>query len=444
MTRRIALLLALATLAAPGCVTVNNYGAPAASATPAAVGQAITGRVVGAPGMVAAGGGNVIVDNAGNILAPQAGVVGNNGGSVVGHNGGALVAPGYGLRAEAEVPIAGAIVELADALGRRIPGVGPATTGPDGRYALPGVPDGQAFVVQSHVNTAAGKPARLFSLARAAAGAEAELSVASTVVTTGVLAGPAADLTRFASAPFGQAVAAARTALAAGPTPDVASREAVMGAVGALLRQVPALRDAMDLVRRDMGMPPAAVAAAAPTAAPASASPSAPASPTAAPSDQPDFFASLPFVALTATAREGAYRLAAAPFTHPGGPFATILLRIGSPAGREIGGLVVDVYPADAAGRPTGSPLTRRAVRPAEVRVDRGDDLPSALDFPGAEAAAGPYVYVFSAVTGELGLRTTLFGSEGAGGALVSTDALVDGATWTELRPGGTMFVDVD
>lgn len=283
--------------AAPGAADGSGGTASVRRATPAAT-AVLEGRVT-APANVLGGAKLIGLDGASLVGADGASLVGADGASLIGQDGASLRA-GRGVLAVAERGLAGAEVVLADAKGKPLPGVKPATTDADGRFKLVGAPAG-AFRLQAGVRTARGV-ARLEAMVRPdVRAAGAEVSAASTLVARLVAAAPKAaamDMARWS-----EAVEACAQALDDGMLPDWGDPAGVDRAAKAAMARSAAMRPVIAAIARDTGMdldamvaPPApsTVPAASPVAAspvpsasaastaPAAA-PSAPASPTPAP-----------------------------------------------------------------------------------------------------------------------------------------------------------------
>ncbi|MNS17740.1 hypothetical protein D3C72_494210 [compost metagenome] len=150
-----------------------------------------------------------------------------------------------------ETPVAGATVRLTDAHGTALPGLPSATSDADGRYRLTGVPGGHTYVVVAAFSLKDGRPATLRTLARAEAGTvTADLTLATTLVATGladVLHGFSANLD---SAAYQGAVDETRTLLANDRVPDLSDDGDVLALSSTLLNVSPRLRERVSALKQ--------------------------------------------------------------------------------------------------------------------------------------------------------------------------------------------------
>ncbi len=303
----LAALTLLAGCPAPGTIRPDSNASggkasPRASAgvtatVPAArVGVTIAGLAIAPAGIVAAGAGNVLVNNGGNMVAAGAGnVISHNGGQAIGAGG--LVAGPRTLLAIVQQPLAGAEVFLAGPDGAPLPDIPPVTTDAQGRFRLAGAPATGTFTVQVRVKNKAGAATTLQTLVRpTAAGATANVSIGTTCVAVAVLDGQGGNLGEFNPAKFQSAVETTDKELTPETWPDPADRQAILATMTRLEAKIDLLQSTLNEIRAELqklsnqvagaSLTPVATATAAPTGgpttAPASASPAAGASPSAA------------------------------------------------------------------------------------------------------------------------------------------------------------------
>ncbi len=252
--RPIAPLLLSAALAA--CVVAPGGSPPVdapvkvkAAATAKPGHAVIAGRVLAPPGLVAAGGGNVIVNNTGNAVSHEAD-------GILSHNGAALVAAGgLGLRllAVEERPLAGTEVFLADSAGSPLPGRKPVQTAADGSYTFTDAPAEMAVVVAARARTADGRAAVLQTIAKPSAqGAMADVSGASTMVAASLVSGRPNALETFNPAAFATATAATARNLELADLPDFADRAAVVRRMNELAARISEIQAALDDLRKEL------------------------------------------------------------------------------------------------------------------------------------------------------------------------------------------------
>lgn len=217
---------------------------------PAPNGQAlIAGRVLAPPGLVAAGGGNVIVNNTGHLKAAGSdGILSHNGAAVV-----AAAAPRRGLLAIEERPLAGAEVFLADSAGNPLPGRQPVQTAADGTFTIADAPADAAVVVAARVRTADGRAAMLHTIAKPTAlGATAEVSGASTMVAAALVSSRSDALEQFNPAVFQTATEATARNMSVADLPDFADRQAVVRRMNELAARISEIQAALDDLRKEI------------------------------------------------------------------------------------------------------------------------------------------------------------------------------------------------
>jgi hypothetical protein len=199
--------------------------------------------------VVASGGANVVASGGANVVA-------SGGANVVASGGDNFQGAGRRLLALQQAPLAGAEVFLADAAGIAIPGLPSVKTDAQGRYAIANVPPGYSFVVVAAVKTAQGKDATLRTLVKSSAPGEAnDMSVATTLVTLGLLDGKEGAVGAYDPARFRMAVEFTGAHLNDGALPDLADRSAMLAwmratadSVVEIQTEVTALRSELDEV----------------------------------------------------------------------------------------------------------------------------------------------------------------------------------------------------
>src|SRR5262249_32607955 len=114
-------------------------------------------------------------------------------------------------------------------------------------------PAGFTIGIQARVKTAAGKPAALATLVHTSAlGSTADLTVASTLVTTSLLDAGGSALGDFNAATYSRAVQATADGLTPGDVPDLADHAAVVAAMDRLAGAVAGLKDDLGALRQDL------------------------------------------------------------------------------------------------------------------------------------------------------------------------------------------------
>lgn len=231
-----------ATSGAKAPTTVTPAGSVAAGAT-------VSGRLMAPAGVISAGGANVISAGGANVVSA--------GGSNVISAGGANVAGGRtgGFRTLGltEKPLAGAEVFLADAKGAPLPGNMKAVTDAQGNFRIAQVPVGFTLVVATRVKTAEGKDAVLKTLVgTAAAGAKADVSAASTLLTQSLIERSGDQLGHFDAAAFSRAVSAAAAKMTDDSLPDLSDLAAMRAYMGQLEAALAELKDTLSAMSRDL------------------------------------------------------------------------------------------------------------------------------------------------------------------------------------------------
>lgn len=234
--------LALAlVLAASAC-----SGSPAAKkpttakiTTQQAAGQ-VVGQILAPAGIVAQGGGNIATNATANIVA-------QGGGNLVGNSGGA-----YRQLASVDGKALGGVkVELVDAALQPLPGVAPVTTDANGHYSLAGVPPG-TYLVLAGTQTADKRPAPLLTVIKVgAAGATADVGMASTFVTVALTEG-AGGLADVDAAAFKRAADATSRSLTDADIPALADRARMLARMEALAKEVAEVKDTLAAVGRQL------------------------------------------------------------------------------------------------------------------------------------------------------------------------------------------------
>lgn len=263
---------------APGGTGTGTKASPrpstgvASAALQPASGVTIAGLATAPAGIVAAGAGNVLVNNGGSMVAAGAG-------NVISPNGAQLV-----LLAVDQAPLAGAEVFLAGPDGQPLPDIPAVKTDAAGRYRLTGAPATGTFTVQVRVKNKAGVATTLTTLVRpTAAGATANVSLGTHCVATAVLDGQGGNLGEFNPAKFQSAVETTDKELTPETWPDPADRAAILATMSRLEAKIDLLQATMNEIRAELKRLNDQLAASpspAPAAsqAPASAAPSASAS----------------------------------------------------------------------------------------------------------------------------------------------------------------------
>ncbi|MFN3432430.1 MAG: hypothetical protein ACK46X_21090, partial [Candidatus Sericytochromatia bacterium] len=182
---------------------------------------------------ISAGGSNVISAGGANMTGARAG--------------------GFRTLGLTEKPLAGAEVFLADAKGAPLPGNLKAVTDAQGNFRIPKVPVGFTLVVATRVKTAEGKDAVLKTLVgTAAAGAKADVSAASTILTESLIERSGAQLGGFDAAAFSRAVSAAAAKMTDDQLPDLADLGAMRAYMGELEAAMAELKDILTGMSRDL------------------------------------------------------------------------------------------------------------------------------------------------------------------------------------------------
>lgn len=185
----------------------------------------------------------------GTLLAP-AGLIANNGGGLIGKT------KSYHLTALDEHPLAGADVYLATADGRAIPGLAAVKTDADGHFVFPRVPKGFAFVVATPVSLDNGESGQLATLAKASdGGAQAQISLASTLVTAAIVRGQAGTVGDFSPEAFNQALAATAQRLEPSDVAKVADPAAAATRVAEVAKADQTVQSALTTLQQEVAKP---------------------------------------------------------------------------------------------------------------------------------------------------------------------------------------------
>lgn len=199
-----ACLLACTTTPTQTKAKASSSPRPAASAATVA----LTGNVLAANGIVAAGAGNIIAQGAGNIIAQGAG--------------------NWHLLAISESPLAGTEVYLANPDGTQVKGTRTALTDAKGNFSLPDVPVGATVVLATHVKNKDGKDALMETLAVPSKQAtSAGMGTATTLVARTVLGASAAKPGLVDVANWVETVEICKDQLEPGEWPDLANQQAI-------------------------------------------------------------------------------------------------------------------------------------------------------------------------------------------------------------------------
>lgn len=172
-------------------------------------------------------------------------------GRLLAEAGGALIGKVriYRLAQDAALrPLPGADVHLADARGEALPGLPQVRTDADGRFVLPGVPEGLTYVVIAHAPTTGGGRATLRGLAASGAG-EVSVGLGTTMVATAMLEA-APGLGRLDQEALQALAGRVEAELPASRTPDLAQEGAVEASVASMLAENQALRSDVEALRR--------------------------------------------------------------------------------------------------------------------------------------------------------------------------------------------------
>ncbi|MEB3220751.1 MAG: hypothetical protein VKS61_01605 [Candidatus Sericytochromatia bacterium] len=157
----------------------RGVGSPSQLAVRKAPLIALTGLVAVPARLLADRGAGILADRGAGIISDRgAGIISDRGSGLVTNNSSGLLSRGAAWVSEAfrarrlyatadAIGLRGARVFLADAAGRPLPGLPEARTDADGRYRIPNVPAGYAYVVIVEAATAAGRTAQLRSVAAA-------------------------------------------------------------------------------------------------------------------------------------------------------------------------------------------------------------------------------------------------------------------------------------
>lgn len=217
-----------------------------ASAAPSPVSAALVpdtradiGSIVGtvyAPDGISLGSGSAVIANNGT------GAISNNGGSLTGG------APYFLFAAPAKNRLAKTEVYVGDAGGNAIPGLPSVTTADNGTFSIRGVPPGFTVALIARVTTAAGKAATMTTLARSSPlGVTADITLATTLVTTTLVAGRGDALGDLNTGTYARAVATTEEKLPP-QVPDLADHAALIGVMAKLSTETSLLRtDVNDL-----------------------------------------------------------------------------------------------------------------------------------------------------------------------------------------------------
>lgn len=162
--------------------------------------------------------------------------------------------PRRGLLALSQSALANAEVFLADAAGDPYPGIAPTRTNASGQFEFPAVPKGYTYLVVARCTTAAGKAARLQTLAKVGdLGATANLDVGSTMVTTAMVAGLSGGLGDLDVDKLKRAATLTAEHVSPDRMPDLADPASILAAMRDLESSVAELKADLADLRRTVG-----------------------------------------------------------------------------------------------------------------------------------------------------------------------------------------------